>query len=262
MPRTASEYTEAIRSLLDETNGSITHLQARPRLKRRGFDLAVKPEHKSSQLSQVDEYKYDWEGLKAAIRESDMEAVNFILKPVFNSTGFDEDTQKAVIEELRIRVEFEGEQNNFNVTKNNYNLLNFNRSETIKSAKPSPSRKPNSTKNKRAVRAVTKTETVPPPKHKRRKQEAVTEVIKQEAVTEVVKRRGRPRKQESSTVVRPTTTELVALEIIEKLGGVSHAEERIAKLQAEATELINAIESLAKLAQRSDELQKRIRSAA
>lgn len=233
MPRTASEYTEAIRSLLDETS-SITHGDARSKLEDLGFDLAVKPKHKSYQLSILDEYEYDEKGVSAAMREGDMDTVRAILQPVFNSTGFDAETQDAVINEMQIRLAFYDERNFFDVTK-------FNWSQTTKSAKPSPSRKPTSTKNQRAVRAVTKTEVTPPPKHKRR---------------------GRPRKVVSPMVVQPTIVELNALEMIEKLGGVSNAEARITELQTEATKLSNAIEALAQLAKRSDELQKRIRSAA
>lgn len=234
MSRTASDYTEAIRSLLDETGGSITHGEARPILESLGFDIAAKPDIKSSELSDLDEYEYDEKGVSAAIREDDMKTVHSILEPVFNSTGFDEDTQKAVINEMKVRLAFFDERNFFDVTK-------FNWSQTTKSEKTSQSRKPVSIKNQRAVGAVTKKTETPLPKHKRR---------------------GRPRKQQSPTVVQPTAEELLALEMIEKLGGVSNAEARISNLQAEATELTNAIKALSQLAKRSDELQKRIRSAA
>ena len=234
MPRTASDRTEAIRSLLNETNGSMTHGESRPKLEALGFDVAVKPKHKSSELSTVDEYEYDIKGLAAAMRDNDNKTVREILDPVFESTGFDEDVQNAIIKEMRVRLDFYDERNFFDVTK-------FNWTQTVKSGKPSVSRKPTSTKNQRAVAAVTKNDATPPPKHKRR---------------------GRPRKVQSPQVVRPTADELSALVLIEKLGGVSDAEARIEELRAEATQLEAAIEFVAQLTKRSDELQRRLHSAA
>lgn len=246
MPRTASDYTEAIRSLLDETKGAITHGDARPRLENLGFDLAAKPKHKSSELSMLDEYNYDEKAVSVAIRENDMDTVRTVLEPVFTTLKYDEATQKAVIDEMRVRLAFFDERNFFDVTK-------FNWSQIVRSSKPSESRKPTGTKNQRAVRNMTKDS--PKPKHKRRgrpRKETETPTVN-------TKRRGRPRKE---TVIQPSSNELVALELIEKLGGVGNASKRVAELQREAAELENAIELLAQLAKRSDELQKRIRSAA
>lgn len=242
MPRNPSELTEAIRSLLDETNGSITHAEVRPRLVEMGFDIAVEQDRMSSQLSAVNEYEYDVQALKDALRDNDMKLVRQILDPVFKATGLDESTQQAVIDEMIVRIEYAAERNHFDVTK-------FNWRQTANSAKPSVSRKPESTKNSRA-RAVTKKSSSPPPKHRRRTSDIV--------VTEP-KRRGRPRKV---VAVQPSMDELAALEIIEKLGGVSHAETRIEELRAEANRLENAIELLAQLTKRSEELQKRLASAA
>lgn len=241
MPRNPSELTEAIRSLLDETDGSITHAEARPLLAAMGIEIAADQPRMSSELSQVNEYEYDETECLAALRDGDEKSARAILAPVFESVGFDKEGQDSIVEEMTVRALFKAERNHFDVTK-------FNWTQDQKSAKPSASRKPASTKNRRA-KEVTKKSDNPRPKHKRNKGVVASEP----------KRRGRPRKV---AAVQPSSEELVALELIEKLGGVSEAETRINELRSEADNLENAIELLAQLSKRSEELQKRLASAA
>jgi len=245
MPRPASDYTEAIRSLLDETGGSITHGDARPRLEKLGFEIAKKPKPKSEALSAVEEYDYDKKALDAALREGDKKTVAAILDPVWVATGLDDAAQKAVVTEMKVRLAFYDERNNFDVTK-------YNWSQTDKSRKPSTSRKPADSKNQRARAATTKKAgDQPKPKHRRRKRSRVANPSPSPVTA-----------SNTSATIEPTADELAALELIEKLGGVGNAETRINELRGEATQLQQAVELVAQLTKRSDELQKRLKSAA
>jgi len=152
MSRPAGEYTLAIRTLLDERNGELTHAEARPLLSKLGFDIAVEPPGKSDAFSQFEQYDVDL---------ADETAVAKAMK----ACGFDEKVQKTVLREAKHRAAFKTERNNFDVTK-------YNWSKARQSGKPSVSRKPVSSKNTKAKTAavtgrkvgVTK---LPKPKHRR-----------------------------------------------------------------------------------------------
>ena len=152
MSRPASEYTQAIRNLLDERNGDLTHAEARPLLAKLGFEIAVEPPGKSDAFGQFEQYDVDLND-DASIAKA-MKACNF-----------DEKTQKTVLREARQRAAFKTERNNFDVTK-------YNWAKARQSGKPSVSRKPDSSKNTKAKTAavtgrkagVTK---LPKPKHRR-----------------------------------------------------------------------------------------------
>lgn len=152
MSRPASEYTQAIRNLLDERDGVLTHAEARPLLAKLGFEIAVEPPGKSDAFGQFEQYDVDL---------NDEASVAKAMK----ACGFDEKVQKTVLREARQRAAFKAERNNFDVTK-------YNWSNARKSGKPSVSRKPDSSKNSKAkTAAVTGRKAgvakLPKPKHRR-----------------------------------------------------------------------------------------------
>lgn len=150
MSRPAGEYTLAIRNLLDERNGELTHAEARPLLSALGFGIAAEPPTKSDAFSQFEKFDVDL---------SDEDAVSKAMK----ACSFDEKTQKSVLREAKQRAAFKTERNNFDVTKYNWSKLQ-------QSGKPSVSRKPETSKNTKAkTAAVTgrKVGVLPKPKHRR-----------------------------------------------------------------------------------------------
>ncbi len=143
MSRPASEYTQAIRNLLDEKNGELTHAEARPLLAKLGFDIAAEPPSMSDAFSKFDQYE---------VKLSDAEGV----AKAMTACEFDPKVQKTVLREAKIRAAFKAERNNFDVTK-------YNWAKMVKSGEPSPSRKPVSSKNTKAKAAAA----LPQPKHRR-----------------------------------------------------------------------------------------------
>ena len=133
MSRPASELTIRIRELLDQTNGEITHAQARVILLNEGFELAADKPPKSENFSKFDEYQVDL---------NDQSSIDNVL----NSCGFTGAVAKAVVDEALARAAFAAESSGFNVTKNNWKLAR-------ESGKPSTSTKPASSKNTKAKTA-------------------------------------------------------------------------------------------------------------
>lgn len=134
MSRPASEKTLAIRNLLDERNGELTHNEARPLLAELGHEIAAECPAKSDAFKQFEQYVVDL---------NDEAAVAKAMK----ACGFDDKTQKAVLREANIRKEFKAESNDFNVTKYNWKLAQD-------SSKPSVSRKPETSRNTKAKTAA------------------------------------------------------------------------------------------------------------
>jgi len=210
MSRPASEYTQAIRTILDEKNGELTHAEARPLLAKLGFDIVAEPPSMSDAFSKFDQYE---------VKLSDADGV----AKAMLACEFDPKVQRTVLREAKIRAAFKAERNNFDVTK-------YNWSKMVKSGEPSPSRKPETSKNTKAKAAAA----LPQPKHRR------DDVV-------VAKSVGHPKK----TVVSHNDD----LAYVTKHGGVSAVRNRIAELRAEADKMESAVNSVL-------ELQKRIKEAA
>lgn len=113
MAKQAGPLTLAIRQLLNESKGSITHSEARPRLEAQGLDVATEPGPNSPEFAQVQkatkEYDIDW---------SDAQSV----MSVANAVGLKltESEAKRVIKEYNLHKAFDAEVNHFNVTKHNW----------------------------------------------------------------------------------------------------------------------------------------------
>jgi hypothetical protein len=104
MSREASELTQAIRQLLDETNGEITHSEARAKLTKLGFDLAEEMPEKSEEFSAWEQYEVDYDDPNSIANTA-------------AACNFDEKTTKAVVREAKLRTAYKAEANSFNVIK-------------------------------------------------------------------------------------------------------------------------------------------------
>jgi hypothetical protein len=133
MAKPASELTLAIRSLCEESGGTITHAQARPKLKKLGLKIVRDPGRQSANLTSWLEYDVDYDDADS-------------IQSTADACGFDAEVTKAVLKEHGQRVAFKKERNNFDVTKNIWK-------KALASGKPSASRKPSGGKNQRAVAA-------------------------------------------------------------------------------------------------------------
>jgi hypothetical protein len=172
MSRPVSAYTQAIRTLLTEHNGDLTHAAARPLLVQRGFEIAADPPSKSEDSS----------------------------ASVMAACEFDEKTIKALRKEIQQRTEFATESNNFNVVKHNWKLIQ-------NSGQPSASRKPTTSRNRKARTAAGKT---------------------------TVTKLGRKRNAVAGD----------PLEHIKSLGGLAVVQAKIADMKAEIENLEAAVESV------------------
>lgn len=131
--RTLSPLNEAIRTLCSQTNGAITHGEARPKLKELGFEIADQPPKKSGEVTQ-----FESECDKYNVKDpNDPAQVKELHQIVCGSLGwpFNGKTYKSVMAEIAIRKAFEDERNNFDVTKFNWKQSHLNGT----SAKPAAS---------------------------------------------------------------------------------------------------------------------------
>lgn len=165
MAKPASDLTLAIRGLCEETDGAITHSEARPRLKKLGFTIRRDPGRQSPELTAFDSYAVDYD---------DTESID----ATANACGFSADTVKSVIREYNARQTFKSERNNFDVTKN---IWKKNRA----SGKPTPSRKPvAASRNARAKTAAKSSQ--PEPARPRGKRVAAPAVLQTGAEMEAL----------------------------------------------------------------------------
>lgn len=112
MSREASDLTKSIRRLCEETNFSITHAQARPKLAEMGFSIAPEPAEKT------DAYK-QWEH-HATNRPKDQAELAAWYKATVKSAGLSQKLVESIMEEDGVHRAFNNERNNFDVTKYNY----------------------------------------------------------------------------------------------------------------------------------------------
>jgi len=204
MSRSPNELTAAIRQLCDETNGEITHIEARPRLEKMGFEIAPESDRKSAEYAQWEQYEVDYD---------DPASINAVAKEL----GFDEKTAKRMVKEHQARKAFELERNTFNVAK--YNWRKGKESGKPSVSRPAKSRNQKSQvakegKKKRRGRKPRTAETVPAPRRGRRPQT--------EKIDEI--------------------SEMVAL--VQKHGGVQACHERVAELKAEMENAQSEIDAL------------------
>jgi len=213
MSRPASSYTVAIRTLLDEHGGNLTHAEIRPLLAKKGFNIAVEPPTLSDAFSQFEQYD---------VKLDDDVSVASAMK----ACGFDASVQILVLHEAKARANFKSERNNFDVTKYNWNKMK-------QSGDKSPSRKPVSSKNSKAKMAAT---VMPRPKYR----------IEDTPISTTVKRgRGRP-----PAVVTAPVTASDFLEFVAKNGGVSVVRNRITELRLEADKMESALNAVLDLQKR------------
>lgn len=115
MARTLNPFNVAIRTLCDETGGTITHAEARPKLVKMGFAVADEPGIAS------DDYRHFKEVASKfydnAPRDSQMLAVQ---EKVLAKLQLTPAKAKAVLAEIGLRATFFAEGNNFNVVKANW----------------------------------------------------------------------------------------------------------------------------------------------
>ncbi len=107
MSKNPGELTVAIRQLCDETDGAITHSEARPRLEKLGFEIAPEPGRKSPEFAKWDEYEVNYDDPAS-------------IQSVAAACGFDEKTTKRMVKEHESRVAYDLERNTFNVAKYNW----------------------------------------------------------------------------------------------------------------------------------------------
>lgn len=151
MSRPASDYTLAIRKFLDDSNGAVTHSEARPMLQSLGFEIAAEPGPKSDAFSAFEKYEFELDNPAS-------------IAGVIKACKFDEKTAKVVVKEAKLRAAFQSERNNFDVTKHQW-------SKRRESGQTTPSRKPTGSKNTKAHAAAAtgrRAGTIKPqPKHRR-----------------------------------------------------------------------------------------------
>lgn len=114
MAREAGELTVAIRNLLEDSKGAITHGEARPKLRELGFNLAadIKPLSDNAKL---------WikESRKHKRPDNDADQQPYFDK-IAQKLTFDDRTVCSVIREIDAHIEFKNERNSFDVTKYNW----------------------------------------------------------------------------------------------------------------------------------------------
>lgn len=156
--RTPSAYTLAIRQLLDQHNGELSHSQIRPLLKKLGHDVAEEPANRRSDgLAKFEEYACDL---------NDPESIAAVVA----ACGFDKKTAEAVVAEAQLRAAFKAERNNFDVTK-------YHWAKNRESGTTTVSRKPVSSKNTKAKTAKG-SKVLPKPKHHRDEASDPLDVVK------------------------------------------------------------------------------------
>ncbi len=187
MSKAAGDLTVAIRGLLD-ADGDLTHLTARPLLKKLGFPIVPKPGRGlAAELKQWKEYGVDYDDPSS-------------IEDTIAECGFDEETGKAVV----AKALFVAEANNFNVVKNIWTKLQASGAST-------PSRKPKAkAKNQRATAAASQPKPARPRGDKKKK--AAPTLLKTgaeiEALVFVEENGGMAAVEKSLTEARATVSEL------------------------------------------------------
>ena len=116
MAREAGDLTKAIRKLCQQTDLKITHSEARPHLKRLGFNIATEPPDKS------DTYK-KWEANKKGKYPKEPEMLIAYYKTTVCVADLPLELFDSIMKEDALHRVFNNEQNNFDVTKWNYHRL-------------------------------------------------------------------------------------------------------------------------------------------
>ncbi len=221
MARTASPLTVAIRSLLTETKGGITHADSRARLLTMGLPVAAEPTAKS------ETYK-TWLAHvgKVPVPKDDAERLAF-----YKKTAKEAGIKPALVDELMredaVNRAFIAERNNFDVTKYNWN----------QDTSSVPSTKPETSKNSKAKVAAKTGNTVGGKVVTMRKAKYAP------AAAAVAPKRGRPSNASKEAASAINTLEAVGF-VLEN-GGVEGVQKRVAELQAEMDKLNNMLQAVA-----------------
>jgi uncharacterized coiled-coil DUF342 family protein len=204
MARQASKLTEAIRSLLEESNGSITHGQARPRLKKMGFEIADDPGEMSEHYSAFDKARKEYE------KPANADEFKAMVEAIGKELNWSAQTIRVVQREHVARKLFRDERNNFDVCKHNWSLKRSGGTETNTSKKPKDGE---TSKAKVAKKVAAKTKPTP---------------------ATVVK--AQPKHGKKSDV-GDYEAQLEALRYVEEQGGTAAVQKEIDAMKAEAVEL-------------------------
>jgi hypothetical protein len=112
MARKASELTKAIRRLCEQSNFSITHSEARPKLMAMGFKLVDDPPKKSEAYRAWEEF--------ATNRPKKPEEMPAWYKSTVKNAGLSPKSVEVVMQEDTAHRAFVAERGYFDVTKYNY----------------------------------------------------------------------------------------------------------------------------------------------
>lgn len=205
MARNASEWTLAIRKLIEDSQGGITHADARPLLQNLGFEVAVQPEAMSEGLSQF------LEALAGYESPADEEVLVATGREIATSLGWSTQRLNQILSEYRIYKTFRAERSGFDVTKSTWCKL-----KGIGNQKVRKSRKPG-----RPLSSI-KITAVPPPKHRGNVAPQVTSL-----------RAGR----KTVAVASDVKVVMAAVALVQEKGGIKAVEKEISAILAEAADL-------------------------
>lgn len=222
MATNALNFTQAVRQLSDETDGAITHAEARPRLQAMGFELAEHPERKSQQLA-------DFLKVLATYQKPKNDAeFNGVVKKA--TVGWSQSQIDAMLREYYIDKAFRAERNSFDVAKSMWGKNRQLGISTKKSTKPVSNKPTTPSKPAAPVAPVNIAAT---------------------------RGRGRPRTKGIVEAVDTSKYDLAfsALKYVQSNGGASKLKTQIDALKAEAHELSALIqEKLSQAAELEEKL--------
>lgn len=241
MAREASDLTKAIRTLCDETGGTITHAQSRIRLKEMGFEIVADPGEKSDDLQLFErtcgEFEID--------DPKNPDHVAQLHEAARAKLGWTPNKLRTMHREIEARRLFHNERNNFDVTKYNW-----------KQARPTPSRKP-----------VTATAT--PNAKSRVAAKTARKVVADKPEPAVVKAKPRPKHAPAQVAADQYTSALEALKQVKAMGGIGAVQKKLdadrqkhADLVAQAETVAEGVGKLEAMLEAVASLEKELHSAA
>lgn len=206
MARSLSPLSAAIRQLCVESNGSITHAEARPQLAKLGIAVAPEPNAPS------DDYRAYREAAGKVLKNSNPRDAAMLADSVQAKVQAKLELSaarlKAVQQEIQARAVYFAEANNFNVVKNHWKNSD------------SPSTKPKvKATGKASVARKAKRGRGRPPGSKNKPKIVLT------PATTVKRGRGRPKKDTAPVITLTSSPEVMSR--ITALGGVSAIQKMI-----------------------------------
>lgn len=207
MARSAGEMTTAIRQILAETRGEITHAQARERFQQMGLKVAPDPGPKSKEYRSIEAAG----NLKSGVPKDERKRLEFF-RELARKAGVAQNMVEGIVKEFLLHDAYIKEQNSFNVNKSAW-----------KKGGMTVSKKPNSSKNTKAKVAAKTGRTVGRP----RKQD------QQPA------KRGRPAKTTVAASANGQYDQKVAeaLQLVLGLGGAAQAQKKLDELMQQHNDI-------------------------